>query len=37
MLPLMILVLAYAGLRTLAFAIGLLRDLPRSNDDMIFY
>ena len=37
MLSLLILALVYAGLRTLAFAIRSLRDVPRSNDDMIFY
>lgn len=34
MLSLLILALAYAGLRALT---GALRNLPRSNDDMIFY
>jgi hypothetical protein len=37
MLSLLILALAYAGLRAAMTAITALRDLPRSNDDMIFY
>lgn len=37
MLTLLILILAYAGVRAASAAISSLRDLPRSNDDMIFY
>ena len=37
MIAILILVLAYAGVRGAAAAIASLRDLPRSNDDMVFY
>ena len=37
MLTLLILALAYAGVRAVVAATRSLRDLPRSNDDMVFY
>lgn len=37
MLSVLILALVYAGVRTLFVASRALRDLPRSNDDMVFY
>jgi hypothetical protein len=37
MLTVLILALAYAGARALVAAVQSLRNLPRSNDDMIFY
>ena len=37
MLTLLILAVAYGGVRVLIAAVTSLRDVPRSNDDMIFY
>jgi hypothetical protein len=37
MLTLLILAGGYAGWRIAAAALASVRDLPRSNDDMIFY
>lgn len=37
MVSILILALAYAGVRALVFAAVSLRGLPRSNDDMVFY
>ena len=37
MLTVMFLALAYAAVRTAIGAVRSLRDLPRSNDDMVFY
>jgi hypothetical protein len=37
MLTVLILAIAYVGVRALVSAAQSLRQLPRSNDDMIFY
>lgn len=37
MLFVLIAAVAYAALRTLAFAAVSWRDVPRSNDDMVFF
>ena len=37
MLTVLILALAYGAVRTAIAAVRSLRELPRSNDDMVFY